>query len=76
MARNRDAFVRLANARVNKALESIRLVGNLSNKANYDYTDDDAQKILDALKISLAECRKRFELAGKGDKEEEFRLEL
>jgi hypothetical protein len=76
MARNRDSFVRLANARVNKAIESIRLVGNLSNKSNYEYTDEDAERILDALKIALVDCRKRFDMAGRAEKAEEFRLEV
>ena len=38
-------FLELAETRVNKVLEGMRLIGNLSNKRNYDYTDDQIKKI-------------------------------
>ena len=41
----REKFIELANKRVNKAINAVRLVGNLSNKSNYDYTSDDIKKI-------------------------------
>jgi hypothetical protein len=40
----RDKFIRIVEARTNKAGEMIRLLGNCSNKAIYDYTDDDVKK--------------------------------
>ncbi|HWD40520.1 MAG TPA: hypothetical protein VG944_16850 [Fimbriimonas sp.] len=75
MGTKRDAFKRLATARVNKAIDSIRLVGNLSNKANYEYSAEDAEKIVDALRASVQECKKKFELAGKAELAETFRLD-
>lgn len=60
---DREKFVRLANKRVSNALKAIQLIGNLSNKSNYDYTEEDVQKILRALQEELAACRKKFELA-------------
>lgn len=67
VARDKDRakFVDLANRRVSKALNAIRLIGNLANRSNYDYTDDDVTKILRALSDEVAACRKRFELASK-----------
>ena len=61
MGSNRDRFVRLAESRVNKAIKSIRLVGNLSNKNNYSYTDKDAKQIIRALDKELRALKSRFE---------------
>jgi hypothetical protein len=60
---DRDKFARLATKRVSKALKAIQLIGNLSNKSNYDYTPEDVQKIFKALQDELSLSRKKFELA-------------
>lgn len=57
---DREKFVRLATSRVNKALESIRIVGNLSNRSNYSYTEADIERIFRALQSELKVCRQRF----------------
>lgn len=57
---DRDKFVRLANKRVNNALKAIQLVGNLSNRSNYRYTDKDVDRIFGALHTELKLCRERF----------------
>src|SRR5262249_56798948 len=46
---DREKFVGLANKRVIRAIKAIQLIGNLSNRSNYDYTDEDVDKILKAL---------------------------
>ena len=46
---NRSKFVRLANGRVNAALHSIRLIGNLANRSLYDYNEQDVERIKDIL---------------------------
>ena len=60
---DRQRFVELANKRVSKALKSIQLIGNLSNRSNYDYTEADVAKVIRALQEEVAACRKRFDLA-------------
>ena len=50
-----------------------RLIGNLSNKANYDYADDDIIKIFEALQSELQEAQGRFS-ATEGGKEDNFSL--
>ena len=60
---DRKRFVELANKRVSKALKSIQLIGNLSNRSNYDFTDEDVTKILRALQDEISACKKRFDLA-------------
>ena len=42
-------FVDLAQKRVSKALKDIQLIGNLSNRSNYDYAEEDVAKIIKAL---------------------------
>jgi len=62
---DRDKFVRLATKRVLNSIRAIRLVGNLSNRSNYDYTTEDVQKIFKALQDELSSSRKKFEIAQK-----------
>lgn len=70
---DRKKFVDLAEKRVSRALKDIRLIGNLSNKSNYSYTDQDVRKIHAALKKALEEMKARFESKG-ANEEEIFRL--
>lgn len=53
-------FVELANNRVNRVIKDLRLIGNLSNRASYEYTDDDARKIIRALQRELEDLKLRF----------------
>lgn len=53
-------FVELATKRVNKALDQIRLVGNLSNRMTYEYSDDEAKKILRALQKEVDSVKAKF----------------
>lgn len=69
----RDKFVQLAEKRVNRTLKDIRLVGNLSNKSNYSYTDQDVKKIVSALKRALDDMQVRFD-RNSGGSAGEFRL--
>ena len=69
----RERFVRIAEARTNKILEMMRLLGNCSGKGNYDYTDDDIKKIFGALEKELKKTKNRF--LGINTKEERFSLE-
>lgn len=50
METKREKFVRLVEARTNKIIGMLRLLGNCANKANYDYTDADVQKVFRFLK--------------------------
>jgi len=68
MAAKRDrheVFVNLAESRVNKCLDQMRLIGNLSAKSNYMYSDEDVEKINQALQNGLRNLvEKRFEKDG------------
>lgn len=60
----REKFLQLANKRVNKLINDVRLVANLSNKSNYEYTGEDVKKIFKTLEAELKECRSLFEKNG------------
>jgi hypothetical protein len=56
----RDKFVRLAEARTNKIIDMIQLLGNCSNLGAYDYTQQDVDKIFTAIENELREAKKKF----------------
>jgi hypothetical protein len=66
---DRAKFVELAEKRVSKALKDIKLIGNLSNKSNYEYSDQDAKRIYSVLRKSVDEMKARFDAKGSGDDE-------
>ena len=58
-----QAFVRLANPRVQSTLDKIRILGNLSNQGNYEYTDGQVDKIEAALTKAVADTISLFQSA-------------
>ena len=64
IAKDRTKFVELAEKRVSKAIKDIRLIGNLSNKSNYTYGDEDVKKIIRALDSEVKKLKQRFENHG------------
>jgi hypothetical protein len=56
----RDKFLELANKRVSRALKDIQLVGNLANRKNYEYSDDEAKKIVKALQSEVDRVKQHF----------------
>jgi hypothetical protein len=74
MRDKRAKFVELAESRVNRAIKDIRLIGNLSNRSAYAYTEDDIRKIFRAIQKELDGAKSRF--GGEADSRGEgFRLE-
>ena len=74
MRDKRERFVELGEARVKKAAQMIRLIGNLSNHNNYEYSDEDAQKIFSALDAELKLLRAKFQAGLSKRATGEFRL--
>lgn len=56
----RAKFVELANARVSRAVKDLRLISNLSNRKNYEYSDEEAKRILKILEAELDVLRMKF----------------
>lgn len=69
----RERFVRIAEARTNKILEMMRLLGNCSSKSNYDYSEEDVRKIFTALEKEMKNTKNKF--LGIEAKEEKFTLD-
>jgi hypothetical protein len=59
----RAKFVELAEKRVNRVIHDLRLVGNLANRNNYVYDDEDAQRIVAAIEEEVRILKKRFQLS-------------
>ena len=55
-----DRFRRVAEARVNKIIKMIRLLGNCSGKSAYQYDPGQVEQIFSALQTELDEARQRF----------------
>ncbi len=72
METKREKFVRLVEARTNKIIDMLRLLGNCANKANYDYTDEDVQKIFATLEKEMKISKSKF--TSMTVEEEKFRL--
>lgn len=68
----RERFVRIAEARTNRIIDNMRLLGNCSNKQNYEYTDEDIKKIFGTLEKELRQTKSKF--FGMDGKEERFSL--
>ena len=65
----RDRFIRLAEARTNKIIDMMRLLGNCSSTSNYEYTDEDVRKIFAAIERELKITKSKF--TGQDDQREE-----
>lgn len=55
-----EKFRRLAEARVNKIVTMIRLLGNLSSRSIYAYTREQVEQIFSALQLELSKAKARF----------------
>jgi hypothetical protein len=73
MSVKRENFVRLAEARVSRALDSIRVIGNLSNRSNYEYDEQDVKKIIKTLQDEVAKVKMQLE-AKSGFSKQQFKL--
>ncbi len=73
MSAKRKNFVRLAESRVAKAIDSMRVIGNLANRSNYEYSEEDAKKIISALQEEILILKGKFAQADVQRKD--FRLD-
>lgn len=71
-ARKRERFLKLAEKRTRVVLKKIQVLGNCSNKASYEYTPADVERIFGAIEQHLAEVRAKFNQDKK--KEIDFKL--
>lgn len=67
----RSRFKRLAQARTNRALKTLKILGNCADKSRYQYLKEDVERIFTAVDRRLNKTKARFDLPV--DKEE-FKL--
>ena len=72
--KKRDKFIELAESRVNKTITNLRLIGNLSRKNNYEYTEKDVKIILGALDKELKNVKDLFKRGSEMSSEDSFKL--
>jgi hypothetical protein len=65
MERDKGAkFIELANKRVNRAIKDIQLICNLANRQNYEFSDEQAKKIVRALQHEVDQVKQSFSSTG------------
>ena len=69
----RAKFVELANLRVARAIKDLRLIGNLSNRRNYDFSDAESKRIVKTLEVELEDLKAKFR-GKQNDSTELFKL--
>jgi len=67
-----DKFIRIAEARTNKIINMIKLLGNCSNTNTYEYNRDDVKKIFGVIEEELKIAKSKFDKTN--NKDEKFKL--
>ena len=67
-----EKFKRLAENRTNKIINMVRLLGNLSAKSTYEYSDKDIIKIFTSIERELKIARLKF--SNEGETNKKFKL--
>lgn len=65
----REKFIRLGTSRMNRVLNTIKLLGNLASSA-YDYTEQDIQDMKMSIVTELSNTLKKFDKHRRGEKVE------
>ena len=69
----RDKFIRIAEARTNKIISMVQLLGNCANPTSYEYTEKDVSDIFGAIEKELKIAKMKF--TSIDDKPTKFKLE-
>ena len=67
MSEKSKKFKDLAEKRVNAVLDKLRLSGNHSDTRYYEYTKDDARKIISVLRKEITQIDSKFNAKNKAD---------
>lgn len=55
-----EQFVRIAEKRTAKVLDSLRLLGQCSNKRSYEYTEEQVNKIFREIRRCIRQTEEKF----------------
>ena len=70
----RERFVALAEKRVGRVLQDLRLVGNLASRSNYVNDDEDLRQIFRAIDEGVRSMKQRFRTERESQRSD-FRLD-
>lgn len=73
MENKRDNFKRISENRVNKILVLLEQLTNLTNTSFYEYTDEEIEKIFDAIEKETARAKEKL-LSVNNKKHKKFEL--
>lgn len=57
----KERFRRLAVSRGNRLIREITLLGNLANRKNYDYSEEEVEQLFEPIEHELREVRALFD---------------
>ena len=69
---SKEKFHKLAKSRVNKAIKTIKLIGNLSNKSHYTYEQKEVDQIFNALNKEIKSTQSKFNHSKSSNPDGEF----
>lgn len=69
----REKFIRIAEARTNKIISMVQLLGNCANHGSYEYTEKDVADIFGAIEKEIKLAKMKFSSAD--NKPTKFKLE-
>ncbi|MFQ6608403.1 MAG: hypothetical protein ACE5EE_07685 [Fidelibacterota bacterium] len=61
MDKKSQTFRRLGEKRISNLIKHLRLIGNLANKKNYSYTDEEVNQMFTAIENELENTKKKFD---------------
>ncbi len=64
----REKFVRIAEARTNKIISMVQLLGNCANTASYEYSESDVNYIFGTIEKELKNAKSKFNSTEKNTK--------
>ena len=59
----REKFVRLAEERTNRIIDTLQLLGNLSNTSAYEYSKKDIDQMFKAIEEAVSDAKAKFNKA-------------
>tara|TARA_B100001564_G_C20209066_1_gene476401 strand:- start:121 stop:354 length:234 start_codon:yes stop_codon:yes gene_type:complete len=72
--RKKERFQRLVERRMTNVLTQLRLIGNLSNRSVYEYTESEKQQVFQALDRELRDLKSKFNSRQTTKDKNEFKL--
>jgi hypothetical protein len=74
METKHEKFIRLAEGRANRAIDSIRSLAKLANKNHYDFTEAEVRAIFSTLKQELEDARTVYQAILTKEDKNRFKL--